>query len=326
MKMKFSTGIWVFGPAIERFAPQGYRPDEPIVKRIERAAKVKGLEGLEFHYPTEVNEDNVDEVKNALAKHGLKAVGVPPVLSQEPKWKKGALSALNEKTRKEAVERCKAAADMARKLGAEILIIWPGREGFDYPFTTNYIKLWDNFVKSIKEIAEYAPDLKIAIEYKIEDPQAYLIQGSAGRALLVRLELGLDNVGINVEYAHAKMAREHVPETIALIARYNALFHLHLNDIFTGVDSDLIAGSVHLLEYAELLYWLHEINYEGWMGLDLFPLDIDPAQAVQESIYNIKSLYATLEEIGWENIRKVVEENSPIKAQKIIRQLLKKSL
>ncbi|MCC6017217.1 MAG: sugar phosphate isomerase/epimerase [Desulfurococcaceae archaeon] len=325
MDIKFSTGIWVFGTGVERFAPIGYKPAKPIVELIDEAAKVEDLDGLEFHYPTEVNEDNVKIVKDSLSRYNIKAVAIAPVLSQEAQWARGALSALNEDTRRRAVERCKKAIDIARELGAEILIIWPGREGFDFPFTTDYRKLWNNYVSSIKEIAEYGSDIKIALEYKIEDPSSYLLHGSAARALTTILELkmqGIKNVGINVEFAHAKLAKEYVPETIVLISRYNALYHLHLNDIFTEVDLDLFPASVHLLEFMELLYWLREVNYNGWYGLDLFPRYLDAAEMIRQSIANIKALIKILEKVGWEKIKKTIDMNNPIESQKLLRELL----
>ncbi|MDK6028325.1 sugar phosphate isomerase/epimerase family protein [Ignisphaera sp. 4213-co] len=325
MQLRFSTGIWVFGAGIERFAPMGYKSAKPIVDLIKDASKVDGLTGLEFHYPTEVNEENVKDVKNTLSVYNFKAVGIAPVLSQEAQWAKGALSALNENTRRKAIDRCKKAIDIARELGAEILIIWPGREGFDFPFTTNYVKLWNNYVSSIKEVAEYGSDIKIALEYKMEDPSSYLLHGSAGRALATILELrmlGIKNVGINVEFAHAKLAKEYVPETIVLISRYNALYHLHLNDIFFDADLDLFPASVHTLEFIELLYWLHEVGYSGWFGLDLFPRYIDAIEMVQQSIYNVKALYNALEKVGWAKIRNVIELNNPIEVQKLIREIL----
>ncbi|MEM1608407.1 MAG: sugar phosphate isomerase/epimerase family protein [Ignisphaera sp.] len=326
MEIRFSTGIWVFGAGVERFAPTGYKPARPIVELIKEAGRVEGLQGLEFHYPTEVNEENVKQVKDALSTANLKAVAIAPVLSQEAQWARGALSALDESTRRRAVERCKKAIDIARELGAEILIIWPGREGFDFPFTTDYRKLWNNYVSSIKEVAEYGPEIKVALEYKIEDPSSYLLHGSAARALTTILELrmqGIKNVGINVEFAHAKLAKEYVPEAIVLISRYNALYHLHLNDIFTEVDLDLFPASVHLLEFAELLYWLKETNYSGWFGLDLFPRYLDAAEMVRQSIENVRAIYRALESIGWERIRKVIDSNNPIEAQKLIRELLR---
>jgi len=325
VELRFSTGIWIFGPGVERFASTGYKQAKGIVELISDASKVPGLSGLEFHYPTEVSEENVKAVKDALSVANLKAVAIAPVLSQEAQWALGALSALNEATRRRAVERCKKATDIARELGAEILIIWPGREGFDFPFTTNYVKLWSNYVDSIREVAEYAHDLKVAIEYKMEDPSSYLLHGSAGRVLATILELrqhGVKNIGINVEFAHAKLAKEWVPETIVLISRYDALYHLHLNDIFTEVDLDLFPASVNLLEYLELLYWLNKVGYSGWLGLDLFPRYLDAAEMLKQSIENIKALYSKLERVGWSKIEGVIEKNSPVEVQKLLRELI----
>lgn len=325
MGIRFSTGIWVFGAGIERFAPMGYKTIKTIADLINEAAKVEDLRGLEFHYPTEVDEENVKLIKDVLLSHNIKAVAIAPVLSQEAYWARGALSALDDNVRKKAVDRCRKSVDIAREIGAEILIIWPGREGFDFPFTTNYRKLWDNYVSAIKEIAEYGHDLKIALEYKMEDPASYLLHGSAARALTTILELrsqGINNVGINVEFAHAKLAKEYVPETITLISRYKALYHLHLNDIFTEVDLDLFPASVHLLEFIELLYWLHEIEYDGWYGLDLFPRYLDAVEMVKQSIYNIKALYNALEKVGWNKIKKVIDMNNPIESQKLLREIL----
>ncbi|MEM1594956.1 MAG: hypothetical protein QXN42_05250, partial [Ignisphaera sp.] len=98
MEIRFSTGIWVFGAGVERFAPTGYKPAKPIVELIKEAGRVEGLQGLEFHYPTEVNEENVKQVKDALSTANLRAVAIAPVLSQEAQWARGALSAHDEST------------------------------------------------------------------------------------------------------------------------------------------------------------------------------------------------------------------------------------
>ncbi|MGC9071955.1 MAG: sugar phosphate isomerase/epimerase family protein [Acidilobus sp.] len=323
-KPRFSTGVWVFGSGVERFAPAGYRPQKSTVDIIHEASKIRGLEGLEMHYPFEVDERSAKDVERALREVGLKAVGVAPAITQESTWANGALAALNEDTRRKAVERVKKSIDVAREIGAKIIIIWPGREGFDFPFTTDYVKLWDNYVNSIAEVADYGSDVKIAIEYKIEDPSSYLIHGSAGRVLTTILELrqrGLNNVGINVEFAHAKLAREYVPETITLISRYKALYHLHYNDIFTSVDLDLFPSSVNFLEHAELLYWLYQLDYDGWLGLDLFPRYMEASDMVRESVNNITALYSRLEKVGWSRVKEVIDLHDPIRAQQLIREL-----
>jgi len=49
--LKFSAGIWVFGPPKDRFCPVGYRDGRPLEERFEQASQVRGLKGIEFHYP-----------------------------------------------------------------------------------------------------------------------------------------------------------------------------------------------------------------------------------------------------------------------------------
>ena len=54
-----------------------------------------------------------------------------------PRFGKGGLSSPDDETRAEALRRTVAAADLAGALGAHF-IVWPGVEGYNYPFQTPY--------------------------------------------------------------------------------------------------------------------------------------------------------------------------------------------
>ena len=74
--MKTSLGIWALGPMITRFVPGGYQPDrrdEPVAEKVHRAVAGLGdlMDDYEFHYPGELNRDNLDEVRAALDGHGV---------------------------------------------------------------------------------------------------------------------------------------------------------------------------------------------------------------------------------------------------------------
>ena len=74
--LKNSVGIWAFGPAVTRFVPPGYHPeaaDEPMTDKTRRVASALSdlLDGLEYHYPGEVNEENVEEILSILKEHGM---------------------------------------------------------------------------------------------------------------------------------------------------------------------------------------------------------------------------------------------------------------
>jgi len=320
--LKFSAGIWVFGPPKDRFCPVGYGDARPLQERFEQASQVKDLTGIEFHYPSEVSEENVDSTRKLLKKFNLEPVFVAPGLFGEPKWKMGSLCSTNDKIRNEAIERGKAAVDTAKKLGAPMVVIWPGQDGYDYPFQVNYLTVWDRFINAVKEIAAYDPKMKVALEYKLLDPRSHILIDSVGKTLAIIQEIGLENLGINIEIAHAQMAGESLAESVCLMSRYKRLFHTHFNDSFAMYDNDLIVGSVNFLETLEMVFWLQEVGYHGWFGLDLFPAREDPVEALQQSIDNMKLMVALLNRIDRKELKAGLQEGNIAKTQKILRKML----
>jgi len=321
-ELKFSTGIWVFGPPKDRFCPVGYRDARPLEERFEQASQVRGLKGIEFHYPSEVSEENVDSTKKLLAKFDLKPVFVAPGLFGEPKWKMGSLCSTDDKIRSEAIERAKAAVDTAKKLGAPMVVIWPGQDGYDYPFQVNYLAIWNRFINAVKEIAAYDPKMKVALEYKPFDPRSHILIDSVGKTLAIIQEIGLENLGINIEIAHAQMAGESLAESVCLMSRYKRLFHTHFNDSFAMYDNDLIVGSVNFLETLEMVFWLQEVGYSGWFGLDLFPAREDPVVAVQHSIDNINLMVTLLDRVDRKELKEGLQRGDIAKTQTILRKML----
>ena len=84
------------------------------------------IDGYESHYPGELSEENVDEVRDALSPHDVYCVASG--LHLDPRFGRGGLVSPDEATRAEAVRRTVAAADFAGSIGAHF-IVWPGIEG-----------------------------------------------------------------------------------------------------------------------------------------------------------------------------------------------------
>ena len=63
------------------------------------------------------------------------------------------------------------AAGVVRELGADYVKIWPGQDGWDYPFQVDHRQLWKLAVDGMRELAGAHPDLKFAIEYKPREPR-----------------------------------------------------------------------------------------------------------------------------------------------------------
>ena len=133
--MRTSLGIWALGSMVTRFVPGGYQPQwagETTAERVRRAVDGLGelVDDYEFHYPQELSEENLDEVREALGDHGIYCIATG--LHLDPLFGRGGLCSPDEEIRAEAQRRTVAAARFAGELGANF-IIWPGIEGYNYP-------------------------------------------------------------------------------------------------------------------------------------------------------------------------------------------------
>jgi xylose isomerase len=129
-----------------------------------------------------------------------------------------------------------------------------GQDGYDYCFQADYKKIWDDAVSAVREIAEYAPDVDISIEYKPNEPRAYSIFPNATTCLLAVEEAGCPNLGITLDFAHVLFANEIPAYAAAMVARRSRLLGLDLNDGWGKRDDGLMVGSVNPRATLEFLW------------------------------------------------------------------------
>ena len=151
--LRNSLGIWALGPNATRFVPPGYHPEvagESMVERTRRAADGLHdlLDGLEYHYPGEVNEDSADAILAVLREHDMDLPIIASGLHPDPTYALGSLINPDERLRRRAVDTNLRAVDLAAAIGAQF-IIWPGAEGYNYAFQRPYAETWTRFVDGI---------------------------------------------------------------------------------------------------------------------------------------------------------------------------------
>ncbi|MEP6813781.1 MAG: TIM barrel protein, partial [Actinomycetota bacterium] len=216
--MKTSLGIWALGPMVTRFVPGGYQPNwksEPTAEKVHRAVAGLGdlMDDYEFHYPGELNRDNLDEVRAALDGHGIYAIAGG--LHVDPRFAKGGLTALDDKVRAEALGILLDAADLAGDIGAQ-MIVWPGGEGYNYPFQVPYAESWSRLIDGLAQVAGRlaSKGRLLFLEHKNSEPAMKIHMSNIGMTLFVIHKLrdrGVDNVKVNMDWQHLIMNGEHLP-------------------------------------------------------------------------------------------------------------------
>ncbi len=292
--MKTSLGIWAFGPMITRFVPGGYQPEhagETTAQRVERAVGGLGelIDGYEFHYPQELSPENLDDVRAALGEHDIYCLASG--LHLDPRFGRGGLVSPDEATRAEALRRTLDAIDFAGELHAHF-ILWPGIEGYNYPFQTPYKESWAWFVDGIGQAAQRCRDHRISLllEHKNSEPAMKILMRNIGMTLHVIHSLraqGLDNVKVNMDWQHLLMNGESLAEYAALLAAEGLLGHHHANSGWGTFDDDNMVGATAFMETLELAVELRRANYGAngeRLGFDLYPYTEDAVAAVRRSV------------------------------------------
>jgi xylose isomerase len=326
--MKTSLGIWAFGGMATRFNPGGYKPELAKASTVDKVrTAVEGLGDLmddyEFHYPQELNRDNLEEVQQALDGHGIYCVASG--LHLDTRFAKGGFSSPDDKTRAAALELTFEAIDLAGEIGAQ-MIIWPGIEGYNYPFQTPYAESWARFIDGVGEAANHAKakGVTVFLEHKNSEPAMKIFMRNIGMTLHVIHKLrsqGVDNLSVNMDWQHLIMNGENLAEYAALLAADGLLGHQHANSGWGTFDDDNMVGATAFMETIELAIELRRAN-DGAngerLGFDLYPYTEDAVGACKRSVLQWNFIDAVAAKIDGDELRTAQHNKDAVRAYELV--------
>ncbi|GAB4324034.1 MAG: hypothetical protein Kow0059_19450 [Candidatus Sumerlaeia bacterium] len=304
-RLKNSIGIWAFGPNVTRFVPRGYHLEASGEDMIERTKRVCGgltpyFDGIEFHYPGEVNFDTLDAILHILKDHGMDLYCVPVGFHCMDEFHHGSFVNPDPAKRRLAVKLGKETVDLAREAGAT-MIIWPGAEGYNYPFQVDYASQWDYLIHNIGEVADYAARKKVRVflEHKNSEPAMNVYMRNIGMTLFLIHKIkdaGYDTrtLLVNMDWQHLIMNGEPLAEYAALLMKEKKLGHMHANSGWGTFDDDNMTGA---LNFMEALAIAKELQLGGYgrrgerIGFDLYPYTEDACAAAVQSVKQWEFIY-----------------------------------
>ena len=328
MSLKTSLGIWAFGSMVTRFVPAGYQPQHAGETTAERVARAVGglgdlMDGYEFHYPNELSDDNLDEVRAALGDHDIYCIASG--LHLDSRFGRGGLTSPDPAVREQALGITVDAADFAGRIGAHF-IIWPGIEGYNYPFQTPYADSWRWLIEGVRAAAERCAEhgVLLFLEHKNSEPAMKIFMRNMGMTLHVIHKLraeGIDNVKVNMDWQHLIMNGEHLPEYAALLADENLLGHQHANSGWGTFDDDNMVGATAFMETLELALELRRAGYGSngeRLGFDLYPYTEDAVEAVRRSVLQWRFIDSIAERIDEAGLREAQRNKDAIRAYELV--------
>jgi len=310
MNVEHSVMVGLMGRQADRF--HEYQPARELAERLEMVRRVEGADGVEVVYPQDFAdlEQGVARIKAC----GLPVSAVNLNVKTARKWQAGSFTSADPATRADAVADLKVAMDLAAELGAGMVTCCPLIDGHNYCFQADYTKQWGWLEEGIAEGARYRPDVKLSLEYKLNESRNYCILSDMGRALYLCERLGLPNVGVTMDVGHALVAGETPAEALCLAHRAGRLFYVHFNDNGREWDWDMLPGSVNLWDLVETVFYLDRLGWEGWLAYDVLTRDGDPVEQMSATIAIMKAAEKLVEKIGRHRLERFIAEGIPARA------------
>ncbi|WP_336973738.1 sugar phosphate isomerase/epimerase family protein [Sphingobium aromaticiconvertens] len=320
-KQKFGAGIWHFATYVDRYATDGYGEPRSLIEMIDLAGQVDDLTVVDINYPFVDTSLSLDTVGEALKRNNLSVIGITPEIYTR-QFAKGAFTNPDPGIRRLANEMVNDAANVVRHFGADYVKLWPGQDGWDYPFQVDHKALWRMSVEGVAEVASQNPDLKFVIEYKPREPRVHMSYDSVARTLLGIERMGLPNVGILLDFGHSLYGGESPADAAQLAIDHGRLFGMDVNDNLRNWDDDLIAGTVHPIELFEFFYTLRKNKWEGVWQLDQFPFREDSVAAANSAIGFLKAVERALDKLDFEAMQAAQDRQDAVAAMNLARQAL----
>jgi len=323
---KFTFGLWTVGnPGRDPFG-DAVRDVMPPIELVNLLGEV-GAYGVNFHDNDLVPIDATASERDRIVKEfrvacdagGLRVPMATVNLFYDPVFRDGAFTANDADVRAYALQKTMRAMDLGAEFGAQVFVLWGGREGVE----TDACRRPDEAIKRFREAVNYLCEYniaqgfgyKFALEAKPNEPRAdiYFPTTAAYLAFIPSLDRP-EMVGVNPEVAHEHMPGLNMLHSVAQAWEAGKLFHIDLNDQVPGrYDQDLRFGSATPKQAFWLVKFLEDVGYEGMRHFDAHAYRTEDYEGVKDFARGCMRTYLILKEKAerWntnEEIRSILAE------------------
>jgi len=248
-----------------------------------------GYEGVELvldapHAFLPITKEKKDSIKNCIKKcdvelTNLNANTVEGWYSDTVIEKfEPSLSNKNEKLRQWRIDYTKNAIKLAEELGAPSISI---TSGISNGLNNEYAM--ENYVKSLKEVTEYAEikNIFVGIEY---EPGLLIANSNDVYSLM---KSSFKNLGLNLDVCHAAVNGECIPLLVEKFGK--KILHTHISDCKNQKHFHLIPG-LGDINFLEMYNALKKIGYDKYLTVELYPYSDYPKQAAKAGFILLNGL------------------------------------
>ena len=251
-KFKYAFNTWCYG-SFPVWVPS-YTLEETI-KRIARA----GYDGIEIGcaaphaWPAYLDKQRRADLKALMADQNLPAVSLLPAPGGGPG--NNVTSPMAEE-RTATIAHYKEVIDLAHDFGAGKVLYIAGWRVFGTP----HQQAWDWTLAALRELGPYAADKGITLCIENTAADSNLVD-TAGQAVLLRNQVGLENVQLMFDTYHALYRNEVSSDQVYEMGRH--LKHVHF------ADANRMPPGEGVVDWVGVMQALKDVGFDGYCTMEI---------------------------------------------------------
>ena len=262
--------------------------NEDIAVGIERLARC-GYDGVDI--VGEPEQYDAQRIRALLEEHHIQASSICAVFSPQRDFVSS-----NAAIRKSAVEYVKSCVDFAGAIGAKAISVQATACMKTAP-EAGPEQEWAWAVEGLREAGLYAQTKHIRLTLEAWNRYETYLINRCDQALAMVNDINLPNVGVMGDTYHMNIEESSMGDALRAVG--DKLYYLHI------ADSNRAAPGRGHIDFKEVARALRDINYDGWVSMELLPAAADPFggkvceefydQYTEESILYLKRLFSEIQ-------------------------------
>jgi xylose isomerase len=293
-----------------------YNQARTFEERLEVVSRLDGFSGVEIIYPYEVPEPQA--CKALLKKHRLQVAAVNVNVKAEPEFRNGGLTSTDKAIRQKAVRFIREAKEFALAIGANKVTCCPLGDGYEFSFNCDYAQMWKFLVETFGEAGSHLPEIPLFVEYKPSETRGRCFLDTAAKTLCLLNDIGLESMGVTIDYGHSKYGQENPAEVVSQVAHSRFPYYVHINDNNGKWDWDYMVASDNLLQYIEFLYYLQENRYRDFLTSDTSPTRWDIQGTFEANSRVTNKLWRLVAHLDKKELRRLLRGGDYLKTWRFI--------
>ena len=248
-----------------------------------------GYEGIEIMadtphaFPPDLTNLDIDSIRGALERYNLAVSNINAFMlhaigdTWRPSWIERDLS-----QRRKRINHTGNCIDLAAKLGVSTISTEPGG-----PLLENMTHDEGNtiFRQGLLEIKEQARETGVRV---LIEPEPDLLIENSSQFVEFFKGLDADIFGLNFDIGHFFCVNEDPAELVAELQDY--IYHFHLEDIAASRKHHHLMPGEGAIDLPGVLKAIKEINYQGFVTVELYPYEDRPVDAARKALAYIQRL------------------------------------